>query len=104
MEAISSLSSSWAGSGVLLAILIVVIVTKLLQFILTFKTIFSQSKMDSIKPQKARIEAKYANYAGNKLMQHKKQQELAELYKKHNIRPFGMFLPLILTTPVMISV
>lgn len=104
MEGISSLSTSWAGTGVLLAILIIVLITKLLQFMLTFKTIFSQYKMDIIKPQKARIEAKYANYPGNKLMQSKKQQELAALYKKHNIRPFGMFMPLILTTPVMISV
>lgn len=82
----------------------VVIITKLIQFLFTFKSIFSQFKLEEIKPKKAKIEAKYEPYKGNKMMMLKKQQEIMELHKKHNIKPYAMFLQLIITAPVLLSV
>ena len=90
--------------GTILSILVVTVIVRGLLLLLTFKQTASQQKMTELQPELAKIQEKYPNADTN---QHQKQllaQEQMNLYKKHNVNPFGMFIVLIFQFPVFIAV
>ncbi|WP_429980846.1 YidC/Oxa1 family membrane protein insertase, partial [Mycoplasmopsis bovis] len=75
------------GWSVVLALVVTVIIVRLITFFLTLKTVFSSNKMEELNQKKAKIEAKYEAYKGDKQMNQRKQMEISELYKKEKISP-----------------
>ncbi|RMA79009.1 YidC/Oxa1 family membrane protein insertase [Metamycoplasma subdolum] len=92
------------GWSVILALIVTLIIVRLITFAVSFKSLFSQSKMEEFNQKKAKIEAKYAEFKNNKQMQQKKQLEIAELYKKEKISPFGQIASSFVTLPILIVV
>jgi YidC/Oxa1 family membrane protein insertase len=75
----------------------------MLTLLLTYKSVFSQAKQQTLAPKKAKIDAKYAAYKGNKQMEQKKRQETSELYKKNNINMLTPLLSTLVSMPIFLS-
>lgn len=92
------------GWGAFWSILIIVLMSRLLTFLLSFKSTLQQTKMQEMNAKKAVIDAKYAPYKGNKQMENRQKQEVAELYKKEGINPIGAMGNMFLTMPMFLSI
>lgn len=92
------------GWSVILALVLTVIIVRLITFAISFKSLFSQSKMEEFNQKKAKIEAKYAAYKGDKQMQQRKQMEISELYKREKISPWSQIVTMFITLPILIVV
>lgn len=88
----------------LITIFIVVFVIKIFSFGITFKSIMQQTKMQEMSAKKAIIDAKYADYKGNKQMQSRKQQETQALYKKEGVSPFGSMGSMFIVMPFFFAI
>lgn len=88
----------------LFAVVIIVFVLRILGFALTFKSVLQQTKQQEVQSKKAIIDAKYANYKGNKQMESRKRQETADLYKKEGISPLGALGTVFITMPIFLSI
>lgn len=75
------------------SILLLTVLVKLILFPLTMKSSKSTKKMSQLTPKREEIEKKYKDNPT------KKNQELAELYKKEGVNPLGGCLPLLLQFP-----
>ena len=91
------------GWEMVLTILIVVWFTRLLTFVLSFKSVIQQTKMQELAGKKAVIDAKYAAYKGNKQMEMRKNQEVQDLYKKEGVSMFGSIGSIFLTMPFFLA-
>ncbi len=76
------------------AILLLTIVVKAFLFPLANKSYVSMANMRKATPEMTRIRERYAD---DKM---KQQQEMMELYKKHNINPVAGCLPMLVQMPV----
>lgn len=88
----------------LFAIIISVFILRIFAFLLTFKSVMQQTKQQELQAKKAIIDAKYANYKGNKQMESRKKQETAELYKKEGVSPLGSLGTMFITMPIFLSI
>jgi YidC/Oxa1 family membrane protein insertase len=82
-----------------LVILIMTILIKLLISPLTIKSYKSTAKMQVIKPEIDKLNAKYPNEKDAM----KKQQATMELYQKAGISPMGGCLPMLLQMPILFA-
>ena len=82
-----------------LVILLMTILIKLLISPLTIKSYKSSAKMQVIKPEMDKINAKYPNEKDAM----KKQQATMELYQKAGISPMGGCLPMLLQMPILFA-
>ncbi len=79
--------------GLVIIILSLLVNTIVLPF--TLKSYKSQAEMKKIQPEIKAIREKY------KTDMQKQQQATMELYKKHNVNPFGTCLPTLLPMPIL---
>lgn len=86
------LSSFIENKGIV--ILILTILIKLALYPLTYKMLYSQSKMGALKPQLEGLRAKYKDD------QQKQSSEQMKLYREFGVNPLGGCLPLILQMPI----
>lgn len=100
---VGSLPPSLGGGVALLSIIISVILARMLTLLLTYKSVFAQTKQQALAPKKAKIDAKYASYKGNKQMEQKKRQETSELYKKNNINMLTPLLSTLVSMPIFLA-
>ncbi|MGL4183865.1 MAG: membrane protein insertase YidC [Metamycoplasmataceae bacterium] len=91
------------GFESVLSIAISVIIARLFTLIVTYKSAFAQSKQAALAPKKAKIDAKYAAYKGNKTMEQRKRQETAELYKKNGISMVTPLLSVLVSAPIFLA-
>ena len=82
-----------------LVILLMTILIKLLISPLTIKSYKSSAKMQVIKPEVDKLNAKYPNEKDAM----KKQQAMMELYQKAGISPMGGCLPMLLQMPILFA-
>ena len=82
-----------------LIILLMTLFIKLLISPLTIKSYKSSAKMQVIKPEMDKINAKYPNEKEAK----KKQQATMDLYQKAGISPMGGCLPMLLQMPILFA-
>ena len=82
-----------------LVILLMTLFIKLLISPLTIKSYKSSAKMQVIKPEMEKINAKYPNEKDAM----KKQQATMELYQKAGISPMGGCLPMLLQMPILFA-
>jgi len=80
-----------------LIILLMTIVIKLVVFPLTYKSYASSAKMQALKPEIEKINAKFPKQEDAM----KKQQATMELYKRANVSMMGGCLPTLLTFPIL---
>lgn len=91
------------GWSTILAIVVAVIVTRLIGLAFTWKATMSQARQEELRQKKAKIDAKYAEFKGNKQMRARQQQEIQQLYKKHNINPIDMLVSTLIALPIFIA-
>lgn len=103
MSAIVSSLPNWDGWEAIIAILVAVVITRTLSIIFGFKMLFTQSVQEELATKKARIDAKYAPYKGNKAMEQRQRQEVSELYKKNNFNPVSQLGSMFITMPIFIA-
>ena len=82
-----------------LVILLMTLFIKLLISPLTIKSYKSSAKMQAVKPELDKINAKYPNEKDAM----KKQQATMELYQKAGISPMGGCLPMLLQMPILFA-
>ena len=80
-----------------LIILLMTIVIKLVVFPLTYKSFSSSAKMQALKPEIEKINAKYPKQEDAM----KKQQATMDLYKRAGVNTMGGCLPTLLTFPIL---
>lgn len=80
-----------------LIILLMTIVIKIVVFPLTYKSLASSAKMQALKPEIEKINAKYPKQEDAM----KKQQATMDLYKRANVSMTGGCLPMLLTFPIL---
>ncbi|QJG67221.1 membrane protein insertase YidC [Mycoplasma phocoenae] len=94
--------SSLGGWSVIIALIITVIVTRLLTVSITYKSIFASQKQQELNAKKAKIEAKYVPYKGDKQMEQKKRNEINEMYKKNKANPYTALVSQLVTLPILL--
>ncbi|UUD37078.1 putative inner membrane protein translocase component YidC [Mycoplasmopsis californica] len=87
----------------LIVIIIAIVITRSLSLIFTYKSLFTTQKQQNLNAQKAKIEAKYINYKGNKMMENRKRVEIQQLYRKNGISLLDPFINIIISTPIFIG-
>lgn len=80
-----------------LAIIVLTVFIKVLFHPLTHKSLKSMQEMQTLQPKIAALREKYRNNP------QKLNQETMELYRRHNVNPFGGCLPLVLQIPIFIA-
>ncbi|MGX9340536.1 membrane protein insertase YidC [Mycoplasma sp. 4044] len=93
---------SIGGWSFIIAIIITIIVTRLITILLSYKSILASTKQTELNAKKAKIEAKYAPYKGDKQMEQKKRMEINEMYKKNKANPFTALISSFITLPILL--
>jgi YidC/Oxa1 family membrane protein insertase len=89
--------NSWGWAIVLLTFTI-----RLAMVPLTLKQFRSMAAMQIVQPKVKQLQSRYKGKNSREDRQ-KMQAELMELYKEHNVNPFGSCLPLLIQAPVFIA-
>lgn len=77
-----------------LVILALTFLVKLLLYPLTYKMLYSQSKMGALKPQLSKMKEKFPDD------QQKQQMESMKLYREFGVNPLGGCFPILLQMPI----
>ncbi len=80
-----------------IVILLLTLIVKLLLIPLTYKMVYSQSKMTSLKPQIDKLKHKYGED------QQKLQMETMKIYQEYGVNPLGGCLPMLLQMPIWLA-
>ena len=91
------------GLGGLFGIVIVLLIIRLITFFISIRSTFQTEKMQEIQGKVAEINSKYKD-AKDMQSRQKKQMEINELYKKHNVKPFAAFEQIFVTLPILLIV
>jgi YidC/Oxa1 family membrane protein insertase len=86
------LSNIFGSKG--LVILVLTLLVKLALYPLTYRMLYSQSKMSALKPEMEKVRAKH------KEDQQQAQVETMKLYREFGVNPLGSCLPLVLQMPI----
>lgn len=92
------------GWGQVGAILLVTLIVRGFLILITFKSTMSQTKMQALQPELAKIQAKYPNSKTNQYEKQRLAQEQMQLYKKHKVSVIAPFITLIIQFPIFIAV
>ena len=93
-----------SGGPQLLALLLVTVIVRLFIFLVSFRSTFTQQKMQQLQPELAKLQQKYPNSNTNQAQKQRLAEEQMKLYKKHKINPLSQFLVLIIQFPIFIGV
>lgn len=103
INAITNSLPTLDGWSSIIAILVLVLLTRLFSLFITFKATIVQSAQEDLRVKKAAIENKYKGFENNKQMKMRKQKEIADLYKKNNINVLDGFLPQLVAMPIFFA-
>lgn len=92
-----------AGLNALLGIFIILLIIKLITLLVSIKSTLQSEKMSEIQGKIAEVNAKYKDVKDMQSKQ-KKQMEVQELYKKHNVKPFAAFEQIFVTLPIFLII
>lgn len=85
-----------------LTIILFTFIIRMLMFPLMYKQQQSMADMKKVQPEMKAIQDRYKNKKDQESQQ-KMQMEISELYKKHNVNPFGGCLPILIQFPIMLA-
>ncbi len=77
-----------------IVILVLTLLVKLALYPLTYKMLYSQSKMGALKPQLASMKEKFGDDA------QKQQMETMKMYREFGVNPLGGCFPIVLQMPI----
>ena len=80
------------------AIIILTVITKILFYPLTLKSMASMKAMQALQPQINALRAKYQKKDPQRL-----QRETMELYRQHKVNPMGGCLPMVIQIPIFFA-
>ncbi|MDX1666502.1 MAG: membrane protein insertase YidC [Saprospiraceae bacterium] len=86
------LSTFIGGKGIV--ILALTVIVKLLLFPLTYRMLYSQSKMGALKPRLEGLKEKYKDDS------QKQQMETMKIYREFGVNPLGGCMPMVLQMPI----
>ena len=86
------LSNIFGSKGIV--ILVLTLLVKLALYPLTYRMLYSQSKMSALKPEMEKVRAKHKDD------QQQAQMETMKLYREFGVNPLGSCLPLVLQMPI----
>ena len=95
--------NAWGGLNALLAIFVLILIIRIITTAATIKSTIQNEKMSEISGKLSEINAKYKGLKDTHFKQ-MKQQEIMELYKKNNVRPFAAFEQILITLPIFLIV
>jgi len=84
------------------AIVLLTFTIRLAMLPLTIRQFRSMAAMQVVQPKVKQLQNRYKGKTSREDKQ-KMQQELMQLYKEHNVNPFGSCLPLLVQAPVFIA-
>lgn len=93
--------NGWDG---IIAIVVTILITRIIVTLFTYRTLFSSHKQQQLNPKKAKIDAKYAPFKGNREMEQRKRQELAKLYKANNVSMIDPLKAMCISMPIFFAV
>ncbi len=99
-----SFDANLTGFGQIWALILVTLIVRLLLLGIGFRSTLSQQKMQALKPELDKIQAKYPNANTNQAEKARLGQEQMALYRRNGIHPFGSMLIMIVQFPVFICV
>jgi YidC/Oxa1 family membrane protein insertase len=79
-----------------LAILVFTVITRIVTFPLTLKTLRSARAMTELNPLLQEIQKKYSD-------PRRRSEETMKLYREHGVNPIGCFGPILIQTPIFIA-
>ena len=85
------------------AIVLVTVVINFIMFPLKLTSMKSARKMQALKPQIDAINARFKNIGISDPKKAEQNQEVMDLYKKHNVSPMGGCVPMLLQIPFFIA-
>jgi YidC/Oxa1 family membrane protein insertase len=88
----------------LLSIVFVTLIVRMIMFLCTIRTTFSQNKMQALQPELEKLQQKYPNAGQNQYEKQRLTEEQMRLYKKNGVKPFMQIIVLLLQFPVFICV
>lgn len=80
-----------------IVILILTLIVKMAVYPLTYRMLYSQSKMGALKPQLAHLKERYKDDA------QQQQVETMKIYREYGVNPLGGCLPSLLQMPIWIA-
>lgn len=103
---VENLSHSFGmnGWGQIAALIVVTVVVRLLFMFITFPSTLSQSKMQELQPEIAKLNQKYPNSQTNQYDKQRLAQATMALYKKNNVHPYRSMIVLVIQFPLFICV
>lgn len=98
------LTNNWIGAtNALLSIFILLVIIRTVSILVTLKSTLQNEKMTEVQGKISEINAKYKDLKDN-VSKQKKQQEIMELYRKNNVKPFAAFEQMFITLPIFLIV
>ncbi len=94
-------SNGWAG---VLTMIVVILLTRIIVTLFTYKSLFATHKQQQLNPKKAKIDAKYEPFKGNREMEQRKRQEVAKLYKANNVSMWAPIKAMCISVPIFLVV
>lgn len=88
----NGLSKLSFGAG--MVIFLLTLLVKLVLFPLTYRMIYSQSKMSALKPEMEKLKEKFKDD------QQRQQMETMNLYREFGVNPLGSCMPMLLQMPI----
>ena len=95
--------SIWGGLNALLGIFVLILIIRVFTTLITIRSTIQNERMSEISAKMSEINAKYKDAKDTQSKQ-MKQQEIMELYKKNNVRPFAAFEQMLITLPIFLIV
>ncbi len=93
--------NGWSG---VIAIVLAILITRVIVTLFTYKSLFATHKQQQLNPKKAKIDAKYEPFKGNREMEQRKRQELAKLYKSNNVSMVQPLKAFCISMPIFFAV
>lgn len=91
------------GLNAFLGIFLVLLIIRLITLLITVRSTFQTEKMSEIQGKVAEINAKYKD-AKDIQSKQKKNMEIQDLYRKHNVKPFAAFEQIFVTLPIFLII
>ena len=98
-----STHTAWGGFNALLGIFVLILIIRVFTTVVTIKSTLQNEKMNEVNAKLSEINAKYKGTSDVQSKQ-MKQQEIMQLYKKNNVRPFAAFEQILITLPIFLIV
>ncbi len=95
---------SWpVGLNAVIGIFLVLLIIRIITLAISARSIIQSEKMTEIQGKVAEINAKYKD-AKDLQSRQKKQLEIQDLYKKHNVKPFAAMEQILVTLPIFLII